>query len=131
MKSLSIIIPNYNGQEILQQNLPVILAHAQKYKAPIIIVDDKSKDNSVAMLKEKFPQVILIEKPTNQGFSSTVNTGVKTAQTELVCLLNSDIVTTENFLDPLFAYFDDSQTAAVRPRIFALSRRRGRVTFWA
>lgn len=113
MKTVSIIIPNYNGKEILQQNLPIILQHTQKYNAPIIIVDDKSTDNSVQMLKEKFPQVTLIEKPTNQGFSSTVNLGVQNAQTELVCLLNSDIITTENFLDSTFQYFDTPSTFAV------------------
>jgi len=112
-KSISIIIPNYNGEELLQQNLPILLQHVQKYNAHLIIVDDKSKDNSVEMLKKNFPQVTLIEKPINQGFSSTVNLGVKNATTELVCLLNSDIITTENFLDAILPYFDNLQTFAV------------------
>lgn len=113
MKSTSIIIPNYNGEEILAQNLPIILQYTQKYHSQIIIVDDKSTDNSVSMLKKNFPQVTLIEKPTNQGFSSTVNRGVQNATTELVCLLNSDIIATENFLDPILPRFDDENLAAV------------------
>ncbi len=112
-KSISIIIPNYNGAEILPQNLPLVIKVAEKYQAGIIIVDDKSKDNSVEILKRDFPQIKLIEKEKNEGFSSTVNLGVKNAQTELVCLLNSDVILTENCLDPLFAHFDDPLTAGV------------------
>ncbi|MDQ3098780.1 MAG: glycosyltransferase [bacterium] len=118
-KSITIIIPNYNGVEILSQNLPSTIKIAQKYSAPIIIVDDKSTDNSVEMLKRDFPELKLIEKDINQGFSSTVNLGVKNAQSELVCLLNSDVIPTENFLDPLMPYFNDSETAAVGMQDFS------------
>lgn len=112
-KTISIVIPNYNGAEILQQNLPAVIQHTQKYNAPIIIVDDSSTDNSVHIIAEKFPNITLIKKPTNEGFSSTVNIGVKNATTDLVCLLNSDIIPKPDFLDPLLNYFDDAQTAAV------------------
>jgi GT2 family glycosyltransferase len=118
-KSITIIIPNYNGAEILPQNLPITIKIAEKYQAQIIIVDDKSKDNSVGMLKREFPQIKLIEKEKNEGFSSTVNIGVKNAQTELVCLLNSDVIPSENFLEPLIPYFDDPQTSAVGMQDFS------------
>ena len=113
MKSISIIIPNFNGEQILRENVPIIIKHAKKYNAQIIIVDDKSQDESVEMIKKIFPQVLLIEKQVNEGFSSTVNLGVKQACTDLVCLLNSDVQTTENFLDPILPYFDHNDTAAV------------------
>jgi GT2 family glycosyltransferase len=113
MKTISFVIPNYNGAEILQQNLPIVLQYAQKYNAQVIIVDDASTDDSVRIIVEKFPHVLLIKKPQNDGFSSTVNLGVKNATTELVCLLNSDIIPSQDFLDPLLDYFNDPQTAAV------------------
>jgi GT2 family glycosyltransferase len=130
MKTISIVIPNYNGAQILQENLPIILQHSQKYSAPVIIVDDGSTDDSIQILQDKFKaslftqansldiqaipsQITIIKKDKNQGFSSTVNIGVKAAKTDLVCLLNSDIIPSQNFLDPLLPYFDDSQVAAV------------------
>ncbi len=131
-KSTTIIIPNYNGAGILPQNLPGVIKVADKYSAPIIIVDDKSKDNSVEILKRDFPQLKLIEKDTNEGFSSAVNIGVKNATTELVCLLNSDVILTDNCLDPLLPYFDDPQTAAVAMQDFSDDKKthgRGRFIF--
>jgi GT2 family glycosyltransferase len=111
-KQITIVIPNYNGQEILQENLPRIIQASKKYNAPIIIVDDKSTDNSLEILKT-FPDIQVITKEKNEGFSSTVNLGVKNAKTELVCLLNSDVIPSENFLDPMLAHFNDMLIAAV------------------
>lgn len=118
-KSVTIVIPNYNGSEILPKNLPTTIKVAEKYGAQIIVVDDKSTDNSVDIVKKNYPTVKLIEKDKNEGFSSTVNLGVKNAKTDLICLLNSDVIPSDNFLDPLFPYFNDSQTAAVGMQDFS------------
>jgi len=112
-KTISIVIPNYNGAQILQENLPIILEYAKKYNAKITIVDDASTDDSIKIISEKFPEVTLIKKPKNDGFSSSVNLGVRSVDTELVCLLNSDIIPSQDFLDPLIPYFDDPEVAAV------------------
>ncbi len=111
--SITIVIPNYNGAQILPKNLPHVLSVARKNNIQVIIVDDKSTDNSVELLKRDFPEIKLIEKEKNEGFSSTVNIGVKHSATPLVCLLNSDVLPSENFLEKLLPYFNDPLTAAV------------------
>ncbi len=109
--TISIVIPNYNGQEILAKNLPKVIQCSSG--ADIIVVDDASIDGSVAMLKKNFPNVKIIEKTKNEGFASTVNLGVKEAKSDLVLLLNSDVETYDNFLSPLIKHFEDPNVYAV------------------
>ncbi|MDQ3239473.1 MAG: glycosyltransferase family 2 protein [bacterium] len=111
-KSITIIIPNYNGESILKENLPIISSIANRYNAQIIVVDDASTDGSLKFLND-FPQIKVISKQKNEGFSSTVNIGVNSSSTELVCLLNSDVLPSSNFLESIFPYFDDPQIAGV------------------
>lgn len=106
---VSIIIPNYNGQELLKKNLPKVIAAS--INAEIIVVDDYSSDNSLEILKE-FP-VTVIRNEKNLGFSKTVNRGVKESSGEIVVLLNTDVVPQKDFLEPLIAHFKDEKVFAV------------------
>ncbi len=108
---ISIVIPNYNGKEILEKNLPKILVAAKD--AEVIIVDDASNDGSVTMLADKFPQVQVIKRTINSGFASSVNDGVKASNADLVLLLNSDVVPEDNFLQPLVKHFSDPKVFGV------------------
>lgn len=120
--NLSIIIPNYNGEEILKRNLPKILEAALAYKkgnVEIVIVDDASTDNSIRVLEElktslssKIPISTVVQKK-NLGFSGNVNAGVKTAKGDIVVLLNSDVIPEKFYLDFLIPHFED-------PRVFAV-----------
>jgi len=81
--SVSIVIPNYNGELILSKNLPVVIRASKNPKnhiIEIIIVDDKSTDNSVNFIKSNFPQIKLIKHTANRGFYCAVNTGVRMAK---------------------------------------------------
>lgn len=106
---ISIIIPNYNGEELLKKNLPKVLAASGN--AQIIVVDDCSSDNSIEILKEFPVSVICNEK--NLGFSSTINRGVKEAQGDIVVLLNTDVAPQKDFLEPLIKHFKDENIFAV------------------
>lgn len=113
---VSVIIPNYNRQELLAKNLPVILK-AKKNKAnsilEVIVVDDASKDESVKLLKEQFPEVRTIKHRVSRSFSATVNTGARSAKGELLVLLNSGVVPEENFLEKALLHFEDESVFAV------------------
>ncbi len=91
--SFSIVIPNYNGEELLKKNLPSVLAAARNTQAPfeIIIADDASTDGSCTFIKKTYPDITLLENPVNKGFSSNINTGIYVAKNEWTLLLNSDI----------------------------------------
>lgn len=116
---VSIVIPNFNGAKLLPSNLPAVLDAAAAYhpQAPVIVVDDGSSDESVAVIRERFPEVRLVVQEYNKGFSEAVYTGIMTADTELVFLLNSDVQPEPNVMQLLVEYFNDAGTFAVGPLI--------------
>jgi len=114
-RAISIIIPNWNGRDLLSENLPSILEAARSYQGEceIIVVDDGSTDDSVDYVRRRFPEIRLIMLPINKGFSHAVNRGVMEASHDIVCLLNSDIRVTSDFIEPAIKYFDDKKTFGV------------------
>lgn len=108
---VSIIIPNRNGAELLQKNLPFVLDAAGGNE--IIVVDDASTDASLDLLSKKFPSVKVIKKTHNDGFASSVNMGVREATGEIVVLLNTDVRPEKDFLAPLVKHFSDPSVFAV------------------
>ena len=113
---VSIIIPNYNGKSLLVKNLPTVVKALQN-KAnnikEIIIVDDASTDESVKYIKSNFPFIKLFKHTQNRGFSASVNMGARMAKGELLCLLNTDVSLTKNFLKEVIDIFKDKTVFGV------------------
>ena len=105
-QKISVIIPNYNGHQILEKTIPNVVKNCKGCE--IIVVDDGSSDNSVAYLK-KLKNIKIIALPQNKGFAAAINTGVKNAAGDLVLLLNSDVSPQKDFLNPLVKYFKDGK----------------------
>lgn len=108
---ISIIIPNYNGADLLRKNLPKVLAVVGD--AEIIIVDDASTDGSLRVLDSFKSKIKVIKNERNLGFSSAVNKAVKEARGEMLILLNTDVVPEKDFLSPLLSHFSDQNVFAV------------------
>lgn len=115
VKKISIVIPNYNGAKLLEKNLPGVVEAAAAYSVDteIIIIDDASTDNSIDVIKNKFPEIKIYKKEKNEGFSSTVNMGVNKAKGEIVILLNSDVFPDKNLLSVVSSGFVNTQMFAV------------------
>lgn len=109
---ISIVIPNYNGRQLLAKHLPEVVAESQG--AEIIVSDDASTDDSVSFLHQNFPLIKLVVKPKNRGFSAAINAGVKAASGDIIVLLNTDIEPEKDFLTTLLENFAD-------PNVFATS----------
>ncbi len=117
-KSISIVIPTYNGKELLKKYLPSVLDACEQYsleKTELIIVDDASKDGTVSYLKLNFPQIKVIEHQVNKGFAASANLGIFAATNRIVVLLNSDVHIPKNFLQFLPRHFENGAIFAVRP----------------
>ncbi|HAS39648.1 MAG TPA: glycosyltransferase family 2 protein [Microscillaceae bacterium] len=121
-RSISVVIPNYNGRNLLEENLPSVFEALEVAAVAfeVIVVDDASTDESVDFLKTAFPQVILLQNERNRGFSPTINRGIMAATKDLVLALNSDVKLTPNYFLPLFKYFTKPDTFGVMGRILDL-----------
>src|SRR3972149_9599948 len=114
--SVSIVIPNYQGYRLLEENLPkVILASQNPINkiTEIIVVEDASTDESLVLLKRQFPEIKLIIHKKNTGFVTSVNDGVKTAVGEFICLLNTDVIPSPEFLETVLPHFENEKVFGV------------------
>lgn len=118
-KSISVVIPNYNGKKLLELYLPSVYA-ALKFNIityEIIIIDDASKDDSVLFLEHYYPEIKIIKNNQNLGFSKTINKGIFAAKNELILLLNSDVKLEEEYFEHQYKYFQNQNTFGVMGRI--------------
>lgn len=113
MIDLSIIIVNYNVKEFLKNLLHSIQKAAQNLSIEIIVVDNASDDGSVEMIKEKFPDVILIANEKNLGFGRANNIGLKKARGKYFLLINPDTLVAEDTFIKLIEFFETHPEAGM------------------
>ncbi len=115
----SVVIPNWNGRDLLQKFLPSVLEALKANPAnEIIVVDNASSDGSVQFLCEKFPTVRVLPQENNLGFGRGSNTGFEAARNDIVVLLNNDMRVEPDFLAPLLEPFSDPLVFSVSCQIF-------------
>ncbi len=122
-KSISVIIPNYNGRQLLEKNLPPLIDALQMAGVgyEIIVADDASTDDSLTFLSLHYPAINIVASGVNKGFASTANAGIFAASKSLVFLLNSDVCLTGDYFTPLLPYFDKEDTFGVMGRIIGIN----------
>ena len=92
-KDLAVIILSYNTSELLDDCLNSIYKSIIPKKGiEVIVVDNNSKDHSLRMIKEKYPQVKLIQNKENKGFAFANNQGANASSANYLLFLNSDTV---------------------------------------
>jgi len=115
-KSISVVLPNFNGRALLEENLPS-LYEALKIASgtyTVIVVDDCSTDNSISFLASKYPDIVVLQNEVNSGFSITCNKGIQYATSNLICVSNTDVTFHEDYFVRAKDYFEDPQVFAVK-----------------
>jgi GT2 family glycosyltransferase len=105
---LSIIIVNYNVQYFLEQCLNSVDKAIRNIDAEVIVVDNNSVDQSLHMLKLKFPWVKIIANTENTGFSKANNQGIAIAKGQYILLLNPDTLVKEDTFSRVIEYMDSN-----------------------
>lgn len=120
MKKIAIVILNWNGEKLMEEFLPSVVACSPRDRADIIVADNGSTDGSLPMLQNKFPEVKIIRFDTNYGFAEGYNRAIRQIDAEYTVLLNSDVEVTPGWLDaPIAAMEADPSIAATQPKIRA------------
>lgn len=122
IQGISVIIPNYNGEQLLPQVLPTVFRalHNSGLAFEVIVVDDCSVDGTMELLKNSFSGVTVLQNAVNSGFSITSNKGIKAASYDWVLLLNSDVKLEPDYFIPLLKY-------TMRDNVFGVM---GRIVGW-
>ncbi|MEW6469403.1 MAG: glycosyltransferase [Bacteroidota bacterium] len=108
---LSVIIVNYNVEHFLEQCLHSVRKAIKNIPAEVFVVDNNSIDGSVAMVREKFPEVRLIANTRNTGFSYANNQAIRASKGEYVLLLNPDTVVEEDTFEKSVRFMDEHPDA--------------------
>ena len=117
--SASVVIPNWNGRDLLERYLPSVIAALSGHpENEIMVVDNGSTDGSADFVRRAFPDVKLLPLDRNRGFGGGSNAGFRAARNDVVVLLNSDMQVAPDFLPPLLEGFRDERVFAVSCQIF-------------
>jgi hypothetical protein len=118
--NVTIAILNYNGEELLESYLPSVLAGMPE-NTELLVIDNNSKDGSVALLKEWYPEINVVELKNNHGFAEGYNLGIEDVKTPYTVLLNSDVKTPTGWLNGIIDMMNaDAKIGIVQPKIRSL-----------
>ena len=110
---VTIAIPNFNGEKLLEKNLPNILESGAD---EVIVLDDGSSDKSLELLLKLTNEngnLRILKHERNQSFIPSVNELLNNAAGELVVLLNNDVFVEKDFLKTILKHFDNPKVFAV------------------
>ncbi len=121
-KPVAVIILNWNGERLLREFLPAVISTTDTTIADIIVADNGSTDGSVSLLEKEFPQVKLLKFSENYGFAEGYNRAIAQTNYKYSILLNSDVATTEGWVNTLLDYMESNpQVGACQPKLLSYS----------
>jgi GT2 family glycosyltransferase len=116
LKKIAVVILNWNGEKLLKQFLPSVISFSSEAK--IYVADNASTDNSLEVIKNQFPSVTIIQNDANYGFAKGYNVALQNIEEKYLCLLNSDVEVTENWLTPILSLFENNpEVGIIQPKI--------------
>ena len=107
-EKVTVVIPNFNGRDLLAKNLPTVAKVCPK--SEIIVVDDASTDDSRRLLDKNFKKIKVIANEKNLGFARSANVGAGAASGDFILFLNTDVSPQPNFLKTVLEHFKDKNS---------------------
>jgi GT2 family glycosyltransferase len=122
--SIAIVILNWNGRAFLEKFLPMVLS-ATYPNQKIIVADNASTDDSLIFLREKYPQIRVIENPGNEGFAKGYNLALQQIESDYYVLLNSDVEVTPGWIEPIISLMEKNPSiAACQPKLLSYDNKK-------
>ena len=109
MTRISVIIVSYNTRDILFNCLRSLYSSVGQVELEVFVVDNASKDGTVAALRREFPQCIVVANETNVGFSRANNQAVRLCTGRYILLLNPDTVVQPDVMAKMVEFMDKQQ----------------------
>ena len=116
---IGIVILNWNGLDLLRKYLNEIILNSDN--STIYIIDNNSSDESVLYVRNNYTEVKVISLDKNYGFAEGYNIGLKEVEEEYVCIINNDILVTENWLDPIRKKIKKYPESIIQPTILDIN----------
>jgi hypothetical protein len=113
MVTVSVILVNYNGEQVVLDCLKSVQAQLQSYSYEVIVVDNASSDRSPDQIAVQFPTVKLLRQTENHGFGGGNNIGAAAATGEYLFLLNTDTQLTCDVLAALVPVLEQDPTIGI------------------
>jgi GT2 family glycosyltransferase len=99
-RPITVVVPNWNGRDVLEPCLEALRDQAG-VELDTVCVDNGSTDGSLDLLRDRYPEVRVIELGANRGFAVATNAGIRAARGDLVALLNNDTAPAPDWLHEL------------------------------
>lgn len=109
----AIVILNWNTSAYLRRWVPGILESISGMDAELIVADNASSDDSLAVMAAEFPEIRTIALDRNYGFTGGYNRALSQIDAEYYLLMNSDIEVSGNWLEPLVSWMDSHPRCGV------------------
>lgn len=120
MQKVAVIILNWNGEKLLKEFLPQVLANTDTKIGRIIVADNGSTDGSLELLSSDFPEVEIMKFDRNYGFAGGYNKAIDNIDLPYSVLLNSDVAPAPHWLNILTEYLDSHpNVGACQPKILS------------
>ena len=103
---ITVVVVSYNTGHLLDRLFSALAAAQGSLRIQTIVVDNASRDNSVELLRSKYPTVELIENPTNPGFGRANNQALPKIRGKYVLLLNTDAFVSPDTLSKTLSFME-------------------------
>ncbi len=110
---VDLFIINYKGADLTCRCLESIFNHTKGVKINIWVIDNNSEDGSAEIIREKFPNINLIENNKNSGFSGANNLAIRISNAQnYILLLNNDTILIRDIISEMVSFMEANPNAA-------------------
>ena len=120
---VAVVIIHWNRRNLLEQFLPFLVKSTYS-NLEIVVADNNSDDDSIAFVKNNFPNITIVKNDDNYGYAGGYNHALKHVTADYFVLLNNDIEVSPNWIEPVIEAMEKDKTiAAAQPKMLDYNNR--------